>query len=64
MPPEMLPSYKKKKDGLYSYNADVWSLGVSAIEMITARVPFSEYSNAFAVMFKIAREVRQSLVGV
>jgi mitogen-activated protein kinase kinase kinase 3 len=39
----------------YSFNIDVWSLGMTVIEMLTAEMPFSDFSNPFAVMFQIAR---------
>mmetsp|Transcript_50433 Transcript_50433/g.122979 ORF Transcript_50433/g.122979 Transcript_50433/m.122979 type:complete len:734 (+) Transcript_50433:192-2393(+) len=55
MAPEMLRCSNNKK-GCYSFNVDVWSLGVSAVEMLTAETPFGEHSNVFAVMFRIARE--------
>uniref|UniRef100_A0A7S1DE84 Protein kinase domain-containing protein n=1 Tax=Hemiselmis andersenii TaxID=464988 RepID=A0A7S1DE84_HEMAN len=42
-------------DGTYDCKADVWSLGMTLIEMLTAHPPYSELSNPFAVMFHIAR---------
>mmetsp|Transcript_58469 Transcript_58469/g.137298 ORF Transcript_58469/g.137298 Transcript_58469/m.137298 type:complete len:1524 (+) Transcript_58469:381-4952(+) len=50
--PEMLRS---RGPGVYSYNIDVWSLGMTVIEMLTAAMPFEEFTNPFAVMFQIAK---------
>ena len=50
--PEMLRS---RGPGGYSFNIDVWSLGMTVIEMLTASMPFEEFTNPFAVMFQIAK---------
>lgn len=50
--PEVLTS--KDVNG-YSFNIDIWSLGMTVIEMLTAEMPFCDFSNPFAVMFQIAR---------
>jgi serine/threonine protein kinase len=42
-------------DGSYDCKVDVWSLGMTLVEMLTADAPYSELSNPFAVMFHIAR---------
>jgi serine/threonine protein kinase len=39
----------------YSFNVDVWSLGITAIEMVTGETPFQEYSNQMALIWNIGR---------
>jgi serine/threonine protein kinase len=39
----------------YTFNADIWSLGISLIEMATAKTPFNDFSNPCALMFHIGR---------
>lgn len=34
--------------------ADVWSLGCTAVEMITGKVPYSEFENPMTAMYRIA----------
>lgn len=34
--------------------ADVWSLGCSIVEMLTAKIPYAEYDNPVTAMFRIA----------
>jgi serine/threonine protein kinase len=52
MAPEML---KSVGDGSYSHNVDIWSLGITVLEMLTAERPFDELTNQFAIMFAIAK---------
>mmetsp|Transcript_30108 Transcript_30108/g.68910 ORF Transcript_30108/g.68910 Transcript_30108/m.68910 type:complete len:1318 (-) Transcript_30108:129-4082(-) len=39
----------------YSFNVDIWSLGITAVEMLKAEMPFQDYSNQMAVLFHIGR---------
>jgi len=39
----------------YSFNVDIWSLGITAVEMLKAEMPFQDYSNHMAVLFHIGR---------
>jgi len=50
--PEMI---RRSSDLHYSYNIDVWSLGMTVLEMLTARMPYTDFTNVFAVMFQISR---------
>ncbi|EKX53628.1 hypothetical protein GUITHDRAFT_100612 [Guillardia theta CCMP2712] len=50
--PEML---RTRGDGGYSFNIDVWSLGMTVVEMLTAAAPFEDFTNQFAIMFQIAQ---------
>jgi serine/threonine protein kinase len=45
----------------YSFNVDVWSLGITAIEMVTGETPFQEYSNQMALIWNIGRLSRAKL---
>ncbi|ODV87864.1 hypothetical protein CANARDRAFT_193653 [[Candida] arabinofermentans NRRL YB-2248] len=54
MPPEII----KHKE--YHYTADIWSLGITAIEMAYGKPPLSEF-HPFDVLFKIADEPSPTL---
>jgi len=49
-----------KQEG-YGRRADIWSLGCTVVEMATAKAPWWEVSNSFAVMMKIANSKVQSI---
>ena len=39
----------------YTFNIDVWSLGITTIEMLTGDMPFQEFTNQMALIWNIGR---------
>ena len=50
----MAPEVMRPVDG-YTFAADIWSTGCTVLEMLTGVMPFSSFSNDFAVMHNVMR---------
>eukprot|EP00108_Taenia_solium_P001168 TsM_000033300 transcript=TsM_000033300 gene=TsM_000033300 len=42
------------ENGLYDWRVDVWSLGITCIEMAELKPPYMEYANTMAALYQIA----------
>lgn len=51
----MAPEVISQTDGGYGPAADVWSIGCTVLEMLTAKPPWAEFANPYAAILAIAQ---------
>ena len=61
MAPETFASVTQLEDGAYDSKVDVWSLGITAIELAERRPPHSATTSVFQVIVKIASNAPPAL---
>ncbi|KAK6456308.1 Serine/threonine protein kinase [Scheffersomyces xylosifermentans] len=63
MAPEVITRGKSSSDGGYNEKADIWSAGITTIELVTGSPPLSQY-DPMKIIFEIPKKRPPILVGI